>query len=51
VYVEDIDAHSKQAKASGVNFLSLLEDNPGVSQRNYRAEDLEGHRWMFAQPT
>jgi uncharacterized glyoxalase superfamily protein PhnB len=51
VYVDDIDANSKQAKAYGVTFLSPLEDNPGVSQRNYRAEDLEGHRWMFAQPT
>jgi len=38
------------AQASGVTLLSPLEDNPGVSQRNYRAEDREGHRWMFAQP-
>jgi PhnB protein len=51
VYVDDIDAHFTQAQASGVTFLSPLENNPGVSQRNYRAEDLEGHRWMFAQPT
>ncbi len=51
VYVDDIDAHFKQAQASGVTLLSPLEDNPRVGQRNYRAEDLEGHRWMFAQPT
>jgi uncharacterized glyoxalase superfamily protein PhnB len=51
VYVDDIDAHFKHAQASGVAFLSPLENNPGVSQRNYQAEDLEGHRWMFAQPT
>lgn len=51
VYVDDLDAHFKQAQTSGVTFVSPLEDNPGVGQRNYRAEDLEGHRWMFAQPT
>jgi len=27
-----------------------LEDNPGIGQRQYRAEDIEGHRWMFAEP-
>jgi PhnB protein len=51
VYVDDIEAHFKQAQASGVTLPSPLEDSPGVRQRNYRAEDLEGHRWMFAQPT
>jgi uncharacterized glyoxalase superfamily protein PhnB len=51
VYVDDIEAHFERAQASGVTLLSPLEDNPGVGQRNYRAEDFEGHRWMFAQPT
>jgi uncharacterized glyoxalase superfamily protein PhnB len=50
VYVDDIEAHFEHAQASGVTLLSPLEDNPRVGQRNYRAEDLEGHRWMFAQP-
>jgi PhnB protein len=50
VYVDDIDAHVEQARASGAVVLSPPEDNPGVGQRNYRAEDPEGHRWMFAQP-
>jgi uncharacterized glyoxalase superfamily protein PhnB len=50
VYVDDIEAHFKRAQASGVTLLSPLENNPGVGQRNNRAEDLEGHRWMFAQP-
>jgi len=22
----------------------------GIGQRQYRAEDIEGHRWMFAGP-
>jgi uncharacterized glyoxalase superfamily protein PhnB len=50
VYVDDIEAHFNNAQASGATLLSPLEDNPGIGQRNYRAEDLEGHRWMFAQP-
>jgi PhnB protein len=49
VYVDDLDAHFEQARAAGARILSELEDNPGVGQRQYRAEDLEGHRWMFAQ--
>lgn len=49
VYVEDVDAHFERARAAGAGILSELEDNPAVGQRQYRAEDLEGHRWMFAQ--
>jgi uncharacterized glyoxalase superfamily protein PhnB len=48
VAVDDIDAHYGQAVAAGATILSELEDNTGVGQRQYRAEDLEGHRWMFA---
>lgn len=50
VYVDDIDAHFKRAEASGATVLSLVQDNSEVGQRQYRVEDLEGHRWMFAQP-
>jgi len=39
------------AEAAGARILSPLEDNPGVGQRQYRAEDVEGHRWMFAETT
>jgi uncharacterized glyoxalase superfamily protein PhnB len=48
VSVDDIDAHYARAQAAGATILSELEDNPGIGQRQYRAEDLEGHRWMFA---
>jgi uncharacterized glyoxalase superfamily protein PhnB len=51
VEVDDIDAHYERARAAGATILTELEDNPGVGQRQYRAEDIEGHRWMFAQPT
>lgn len=47
VYVEDIDTHYKRAIEAGARILSEIEDAfPG---RRYRAEDLEGHRWMFMQ--
>ena len=49
VWVDDIDAHFERARAAGATILSELEDNPGVGQRQYRVEDVEGHRWMFAQ--
>jgi uncharacterized glyoxalase superfamily protein PhnB len=50
VTVDDIDAHYERAKAAGARILSELEDNPGIGQRQYRVEDVEGHRWMFAGP-
>ncbi|MGZ8691308.1 MAG: VOC family protein [Gaiellaceae bacterium] len=46
--VDDVDVHYAQARAAGATILSELEDNTGIGQRQYRAEDLEGHRWMFA---
>jgi len=47
VYVEDVGAHHDRAKAAGAVILSAPEDGP--PGRRYRAEDLEGHRWMFMQ--
>ena len=47
VYVEDVDAHFAHARDAGATILSELEDQP-FGDRQYRAEDLEGHRWMFA---
>ncbi len=47
VYVNDVDKHHEQAKRAGAAILSELEDGP--DGRRYRAEDLEGHRWMFVQ--
>jgi PhnB protein len=50
VCVSDIDTHFERAQASGATVLSSPEDDREAGQRQYRAEDLEGHRWMFAQP-
>jgi uncharacterized glyoxalase superfamily protein PhnB len=50
VSVDDIDAHYERAVAAGATILSELKENTGIGQRQYGAEDLEGHRWMFATP-
>ena len=47
VYVDDVDAHYACAKKAGA--LILSEPEGGWPGRRYRAEDLEGHRWMFLQ--
>jgi uncharacterized glyoxalase superfamily protein PhnB len=47
VYVEDIKSHFEHSKKQGAVILSELEfGEPGD---RYRAEDLEGQRWMFMQ--
>jgi uncharacterized glyoxalase superfamily protein PhnB len=48
VYVDDLESHFEHAEAAGAAFLSGIEEGPEDS-RLYRAEDLEGHRWMFMQ--
>ena len=47
VYVDDVEAHFERARAGGAGILSELE--VGENGKRYRAEDLEGHRWMFMQ--
>jgi PhnB protein len=47
VYVDHIDGHYRRARKQGARILTELEsDQYG---RRYRAEDLEGHRWMFME--
>ena len=48
VHVDDVDAHCARARAAGAAILSEPADQ-AEGFRHYRAEDLEGHRWMFAQ--
>jgi uncharacterized glyoxalase superfamily protein PhnB len=47
VYVADVDAHYAKAKQRGATILSGVEAD--LYGKRYRAEDLEGHRWMFMQ--
>ena len=49
VYVDNVDAHFRRAKAHGARILSEIEDGP--PGRRYRAEDFEGQRWFFIQRT
>lgn len=47
VYVDDVDRHCERARRAGATILSEPEvAEPG---RLYRAEDIDGHRWMFVQ--
>jgi uncharacterized glyoxalase superfamily protein PhnB len=45
VYVEDVAAHCRRAKAAGARILS----EPEEGAPRYRVEDLEGHRWFFME--
>jgi hypothetical protein len=45
-YVDDLDAHFAHAKAAGATIVSDIHQH---GYRAYTAEDLEGHRWTFAQ--
>jgi uncharacterized glyoxalase superfamily protein PhnB len=47
VHIPDVAGHFVHARAAGATLLSPLEEGgPGT---RYRAEDLEGHRWMFME--
>lgn len=47
VLIDDVRAHFARAQREGARILSPLE--PGPPAARYRAEDLEGHRWMFME--
>jgi PhnB protein len=47
VYVNDVDGHFDRAKREGATILSPIESGP--DGKRYRAEDVEGHRWMFVE--
>jgi uncharacterized glyoxalase superfamily protein PhnB len=47
VYVKDAGAHYEHARTSGATIFSELEEDS--NGKRYRAEDLEGHRWMFME--
>jgi uncharacterized glyoxalase superfamily protein PhnB len=47
VFVDKVDAHYARAKQAGATILCVPETTP--HGRLYRAEDIEGHRWMFME--
>jgi uncharacterized glyoxalase superfamily protein PhnB len=48
VYVDDVDEHFARAKDAGAVIIAEPTDQE-YGDRRYDAEDLEGHRWSFAQ--
>ena len=48
VPVDDVDRHYQQAKEQGARIFSPPETHP-FGERQYTAEDPEGHRWTFSQ--
>jgi len=48
VFVDDVDAHYRRAKAAGAKVVEELNET-AYGERQYGAEDLEGHHWLFSQ--
>ncbi len=48
VYIDDVEAHFKRAKAAGATIVKELMDEE-YGDRRYDVKDLEGHFWSFAQ--
>ena len=48
VYVDDVDEHFARARDAGATIIRELSDQ-SYGDRNYGAEDLEGHEWYFGQ--
>jgi len=48
VFVEDVDSHYGRAKAAGARIVEDLHDTE-YGERQYGAEDLEGHHWLFSR--
>ena len=48
VHVENVDAHFEHAKRFGAKILEPTNNKP-FGERQYTAEDPEGHRWTFSQ--
>ena len=47
VYIDDADAHHRQAKASGATIVEEPNET-FYGDRRYGVEDCEGHHWYFA---
>ena len=49
VDVDDVEKHYARTVKAGATIIEEPRDAP-YGARRYGAEDLEGHRWYFAQP-
>jgi uncharacterized glyoxalase superfamily protein PhnB len=48
VFVDDVDAHFERAKSAGAKIVEELNETC-YGERQYGAEDLEGHHWLFSK--
>ena len=48
VHVQDVDRHFEHAKRFGAKIVAPVNNMP-FGERQYTAEDPEGHRWTFSQ--
>lgn len=48
VFVDDVDVHFHRAKSAGAKVLEELHETV-YGERQYAAEDLDGHHWLFSQ--
>jgi uncharacterized glyoxalase superfamily protein PhnB len=48
VFVEDVEAHYKKAKAAGAKISEELNE-AAYEEFQYGVEDLDGHHWLFAR--
>ena len=48
VFVDDVEAHFERAKSAGAKIVEDLHETV-YGERQYGAEDLEGHHWLFSR--
>jgi uncharacterized glyoxalase superfamily protein PhnB len=48
VFVDNVDAHFERTKSAGAKIVEDLHVTC-YGERQYAAEDIEGHRWLFSQ--
>lgn len=48
VFVEDVDGHFDKAQSAGVKIVEPLHETV-YGERQYGAEDLAGHHWLFSR--
>jgi uncharacterized glyoxalase superfamily protein PhnB len=48
IFVDDVDEHYKRSVDAGAKIIEELHETV-YGERQYGAEDLDGHRWLFSQ--
>jgi uncharacterized glyoxalase superfamily protein PhnB len=48
VFVDDVDGHFALAKSAGAGIVEDLHETE-YGERQYGAEDIEGHHWLFSR--